>query len=235
LAIFCFFSAEARTIENVADRNLLRELPSVHELFENLAPRLARFPRALVLSEIPRAIDERRREAQAGVAGSGALESRIERSLAQIEQASLKRVINATGVVLHTNLGPGTAGGHFDSGRLFEPGIRFLHGTPRQTGRACRRLVLAPFGTPAVTVNNNAAAIYLALHELAADGEVIVSPGELIEIGDGFRIPEIMRHSTAILREMGTTRLRMGKRAELRREMRGALIPLSQPQQCQSA
>src|SRR4029078_4887665 len=104
-------------------------------------------------------------------------------------------VINATGVILHTNLGraplgatdiiPGFSNLEYDLS-AGERGKRDVH-----TGRLLERLL----GRPAIVVNNNAAAVYLALHELAAGYEVVVSRGELIEIGDGFRIPEIMRRS----------------------------------------
>ena len=131
--------------------------------------------------------------------------ARVDRALADLERPSLRRVINATGVVLHTNLGraplgplsilPGYSNLEYDvaAGRR---GKRDVH-----TSALLERLRVLP----AIAVNNNAAAVFLALHELAAGGEAIVSRGELIEIGDGFRIPDIMAHSGATLCEIGTT------------------------------
>jgi L-seryl-tRNA(Ser) seleniumtransferase len=189
----------------VADRNLLRELPAVHEILEALAPDLRRFPRALITREIRRALNEARLAIQAGQPNGPSIESRVEQALARLEQPSLRHVINATGVVLHTNLGraplgpvpvlPGYSNLEFDvqTGRR---GKRDVH-----AGELLERIL----GAPAIAVNNNAAAIYLALNELAAGGEIIISRGELIEIGDGFRIPEIMQRAGAILREVGTT------------------------------
>jgi L-seryl-tRNA(Ser) seleniumtransferase len=117
-----------------------------------------------------------------------------------LRRPSLKHVINATGVVLHTNLGraPGTAGYSnleydLEAGRR---GKRDSH-----TGPLIERLT----GKPGIVVNNNAAAVLLVLNELASGGEAIVSRGELIEIGDGFRIPDIMKASGAMLCEVGTT------------------------------
>jgi L-seryl-tRNA(Ser) seleniumtransferase len=136
---------------------------------------------------------------------------------------SLRRVINATGVVLHTNLGRAplshaavaqinaTAATYsnleYDISRG-ERGKRDVH-----TGRLLAELVGAE---SAIVVNNNAAAVFLVLNALAKGAEVIVSRGELIEIGDGFRIPDIMNESGALLREVGTTnrtRLRDYERA----------------------
>ena len=126
-------------------------------------------------------------------------------ALLRLNRPSLRRVINATGVVLHTNLGraplpawsaiPAYSNLEFDlaTGRR---GKRDVH-----AARLLERLL----GGPAIAVNNNAAAVYLALHELAAGDEVVVSRGELIEIGDGFRIPDIMARSGAVVREVGTT------------------------------
>ena len=174
-------------------------------MLEQLAPSLARFPRALVVSEVRRAIDAARAEILAGNPGGPAIAARVERALADLERPSLRRVINATGVVLHTNLGRAPLGPlsivagysnlEYDvaAGRR---GKRDVH-----TGSLLERLV----GAPGIAVNNNAAAVFLALHELAAGGEAIVSRGELIEIGDGFRIPDIMARSGATLREVGTT------------------------------
>jgi L-seryl-tRNA(Ser) seleniumtransferase len=189
----------------VAESDLLRELPGVHEILERLSPALARFPRALVLDEIRRALEELRREIRAGHSDGPGVDARVHDALAALERPSLRRVINATGVVLHTNLGraplgplsilPGYTNLEYDlaTGRR---GKRDVH-----AGKLLERLL----GTAAIAVNNNAAAIYLALNELAGGGEVIVSRGELIEIGDGFRIPEIMQSSGAVLREIGTT------------------------------
>src|SRR5437764_648719 len=133
------------------------------------------------------------------------IDERIEQSLARLERPSLRRVINATGVVLHTNLGRAPL-------PRFEPLVGYSNleydlGEGRRGKRdvhvagLLERLV----GAPGIAVNNNAAAIYLALNELAAGYEVIVSRGELIEIGYGFRIPDIMQRSGAVLREVGTT------------------------------
>ena len=189
----------------MSDTHKLRELPAVHEVVEQLGAQFSRFPRALVVSEVRRAIDAARAEILAGASGEPDVNARVERALADLERPSLRRVINATGVVLHTNLGraplgplsivPGYSNLEYDvaAGRR---GKRDVH-----TGALLERLV----GASSIAVNNNAAAVFLALHELAAGGEAIVSRGELIEIGDGFRIPDIMAHSGANLCEVGTT------------------------------
>jgi L-seryl-tRNA(Ser) seleniumtransferase len=194
-----------RTIELVAGSDKLRELPAVHEVLDRLSPALGRFPRALIVAEIRRALDDMRAEIARGHSSAEDIETRVGKALAAIEEPSLRRVINATGVVLHTNLGRAPLGrveilpGYSNLEYNLAGGRRGKRDT--HTAALLERLL----GAPAIAVNNNAAAIFLALHELAAGAEVIVSRGELIEIGDGFRIPDIMARSGAILREAGTT------------------------------
>lgn len=183
----------------------LRSLPSVDEVMRQLGC-LSRLPRALVVDEIRAVLDERRQAMLRQVPHDAApISSVVENRLSRLLAPSLRAVINATGVVLHTNLGraplddfrpiTGYSNLEYDL-RAGKRSKRDMH-----TGPLLERLL----GRPAILVNNNAAAVYLVLRELAAGHEVIVSRGELIEIGDGFRIPDIMAQSGAILREVGTT------------------------------
>jgi L-seryl-tRNA(Ser) seleniumtransferase len=172
----------------------LRDLPSVDQIVERLKDVDA--PRTLLVEETRRVIAAARKDLDA-VSG---IEERVRRNIETLREPSLKRVINATGVVLHTNLGraPG-ADGYSNLEYDLEAGRRGKRDT--HTGPLIERLT----GKPGVVVNNNAAAVLLALNELASGGEAIVSRGELIEIGDGFRIPDIMKASGAALCEVGTT------------------------------
>lgn len=181
----------------------LRELPSVDEVMQRLD---SRCPRELLAAETRRAIDHARERMKAGDrVDLSSIPTRVVRELQNLEQHSLRRVINATGVVLHTNLGRaplakfGPAEGYSNLEYDLETGRRGKRDV--HIGPVLERLL----GRPGIAVNNGAAAVYLALNELAAGYEVIVSRGELIEIGDGFRIPDIMARSGAILREVGTT------------------------------
>ncbi len=181
-----------------------RDLPSVDEVLGHLAHLVSRFPRRMVVNRVRAALEQAREEIREGrpAPDIGPL---VEASLAHVAAPSLRRVINATGVVLHTNLGRAPL-------PAFEPiaGYSNLEYSLDAGERGSRDLhvaglILELLDQPGIAVNNNAAAVYLALRELAAGGEVIVSRGELIEIGDGFRIPDIMAQSGALLREVGTT------------------------------
>lgn len=208
-------------LENSAD--LCRELPQLGRWLETAEARelLARFPRGPVVEAARCVLDRLRNEVKSGAYMRESLAAAIERLPklveAEIEKSgrpTLRRVINATGVLLQTNLGRAplskaairniqeVASGYcnleFDlaSG---ERGRRDVH---------AEELILRLIGRQdraATVVNNCAAATFLALNTLAESGEVIVSRGELVEIGGGFRIPEILRKSGATLREVGTT------------------------------
>lgn len=143
---------------------------------------------------------------------SAAIEQRIAGRLRRTISPSLCPVINATGVVIHTNLGraplaQAAARGVFEIATVYS-NLEYDLGDGRRGARdahAERLLCRLTGAEAAVVVNNNAAATLLILAALAASREVIVSRGELVEIGGGFRVPEVMAQSGALLREVGTT------------------------------
>ena len=184
----------------------MREVPSVDEVLSRLKRLEPRFPRRVLVDEIRRALGQLRDRIRAGhTADPAGIETEVESALARLESPSLQRVINATGVVLHTNLGRAPLA-HFEHLAGYS-NLEYDVSTGRRGKRDIHiaGLLERLTGAPGIAVNNNAAAVFLALNELAAGYEVIVSRGELIEIGDGFRIPDIMSRSGAIVREVGTT------------------------------
>ncbi|HMD49344.1 MAG TPA: L-seryl-tRNA(Sec) selenium transferase [Bryobacteraceae bacterium] len=184
----------------------LRDLPSVDHVIAELAHLEQRLPRKVIVGEVRRVLDAVREEIRSGRDGNAEpIAARVERSLARLEAPSLRRVINATGVVLHTNLGRAPLAPFEPLSGYSNLEYDLAHGARGKRDVHVSGLLERLVGAPGIAVNNNAAAIYLALNELADGFEVIVSRGELIEIGDGFRIPEIMRSSGAVLREVGTT------------------------------
>jgi L-seryl-tRNA(Ser) seleniumtransferase len=188
----------------------LRDLPSVDELAgdERLA---SAAPRSLLVSAARSALAHVREEIRAG-ADPGDLVGRVEMELASAREPRLRRVINATGVIVHTNLGRAPlAGDALERVSAVAAGYSNLEYDLGEGGRGSRQDHVAPIlrrltgAEAALVVNNNAAAVLLALAALAEGREVLVSRGELIEIGDGFRIPDVLARSGARLREVGTT------------------------------
>ena len=159
----------------------------------------------MIAGEIRRALDEARASIRSGGPAPSDIEARVLRALEDLETPSLRRVINATGVILHTNLGRAPLAPLAPAFGYSNLEYDLAAGNRGKRDAHIAGLIERLLGRPGIAVNNNAAAVYLALHELAAGFEVVVSRGELIEIGDGFRIPEIMEHTGAILREVGTT------------------------------
>ena len=217
-----------------------RHIPALERLLgaEPLLALQARFGRERTVERLREALDRVR----GGPAGDGDESAfadparyarEVEAALTEEERGSLRPVINATGVVLHTNLGRApmapaavaamarVAGGYsnleFDlaSG---ERGSRYDH---------CVGLLRRLTGAEdALVVNNNAAALVLALNTVALGGPVLVSRGELVEIGGGFRIPEMLERAGAVLVEVGTTnRTRLADyRAAAERDGAAALL-----------
>jgi L-seryl-tRNA(Ser) seleniumtransferase len=165
----------------------------------------------LLVSAARSALARAREELQAG-AEPGDLVERVESELAAARGARLRRVINATGVIIHTNLGRAPlAPEALERVNAVAGGYSNLEYDLGEGGRGSRQDHVAPIlrrltgAEAALVVNNNAAAVLLALAALAEGREVLVSRGELIEIGDGFRIPDVLARSGARLREVGTT------------------------------
>ncbi len=187
----------------------LRDLPSVDRLLGDA--RLAGLPRPLAVAAAREVLERSREEIRAGRDPGDTVELVLAR-VAAAQRPSLRRVVNATGVLVHTNLGRAPlppaavarateiATGYSNLEYDLDAGSR----GSRQSHLAglLRRLTGAE---AALVVNNNAAAVLLALAALAEGREVLVSRGELIEIGDGFRIPEVLGRSGARLVEVGTT------------------------------
>jgi L-seryl-tRNA(Ser) seleniumtransferase len=183
----------------------LRDLPSVNEVLESLSAEGRRLPHALVTEEIRHAIDLAREGIRKGGVETSPVAEVVEAALAAWTRPSQVRVINATGVVLHTNLGRAPLGGFEAPEGYTNLEYDLAAGERGKRDSHVAGLLEAILRKPAITVNNGAAALFLVLNELAMGGEAVVSRGELIEIGDGFRIPEIMERSGARLREVGTT------------------------------
>ena len=186
----------------------LRSLPAVHELAARLEA-----PHALAVAAARLAIEECRTARLAGQPGSDNLVARAREMLATLERPSLQRVINATGVILHTNLGraPLAASAREAVARAAdgytnleldlasgERGSRHAH----VEGLLCE----LTGAEAAIVVNNGAAAVLLAAAALAGPGRaIVVARGQLVEIGGGFRIPEVIAQSGARMIEVGTT------------------------------
>ena len=195
----------------------LRRLPSVDAVLRqpDVAALAGPLPHDLMVELVRAEIADARARLRTGErhdAAVGDVVAGVLRRAAALRRSSLRRVINATGVVLHTNLGRAplsaaarqaiadAATGYsnleydLDSG---ERGTRHAH---------LEDLLCAVTGAEAaLAVNNNAAAVMLVLADLAAGKEVVVSRGQAVEIGGGFRIPDVLRQSGARLVEVGTT------------------------------
>jgi L-seryl-tRNA(Ser) seleniumtransferase len=183
----------------------LRTLPSVDQVLRSLK-HLDFAPKKLIANEVRSVLSERRDALRSGsVVSEVPVEKAVEDRVRALLRPSLRAVINASGVILHTNLGRAPLAEFRPIPRYSNLEYDIEAGKRGKRDAHTAGLLELLLGRPAIVVNNNAAAVYLVLNELAAAHEVLVSRGELIEIGDGFRIPDIMVRSGAFLREVGTT------------------------------
>lgn len=198
--------------------NFLRKLPAVDEIIKDpsLSDLPDRFPRNIIVKTIQGILEDKRKLILSGdLSREPALKNICAEAREKLflhEKPSLKKTVNATGIIIHTNLGraplPKQALQHIINTSEGYVNLEFDLDTGKRGARYRHAETLLQELTGAESafiVNNNAAAVLLCLNTLAKDKEVIVSRGELIEIGGSFRIPDIMHQSGAILREVGTT------------------------------
>lgn len=198
-------------------QSLLRALPKTDDLLrrEDLTALAETVPRPLVTAAVRSVIDDVRERILSGVAESfddDGLAARVIALAAERMRPSLRPVINATGIIVHTNLGRSVlAPEAVEAAARVAAGYSNLEYDVATGERGSRHvhvesLVCQLTGAEAaIAVNNNAAAVFLAIAGLACDGEAIVSRGQLVEIGGSFRIPDIMRQTGATMVEVGTT------------------------------
>jgi L-seryl-tRNA(Ser) seleniumtransferase len=212
---------------------MLRALPSIDELLSrpSLASVLAQHPRPRTVAALRRAVSDARRRVLEGE-DRPFDDADVTAALADLSRPNLRRVINATGVVLHTNLGRAPlAREAADRAREIAAHYSNLEYDLDEGERGSRyapvvaHLAALTGAESAVVVNNNAAAVLLVLAATCQGREAIVSRGELVEIGGGFRIPDVMRQSGALLVEVGTTnRTRLADYEQAIRAETGLLV-----------
>jgi L-seryl-tRNA(Ser) seleniumtransferase len=203
-------------------KEMLKNLPKIDEVLlilekqniYDLAPRdIVKGTCRKVVQDLRDKIVNSKKKLQAeSCPNAAAVAQKVEKSIKGLYRYSLRRVVNATGVILHTNLGRAPLCVEALQ-RIVEVGKAYsnlefdlVKGERGQRYDHVSSLICALTGAEdALIVNNNAAAVLLVLNTMAEGKEAIVSRGELIEIGGEFRIPEIMSKSASILREVGTT------------------------------
>ena len=198
-------------------QELFRSIPKVDELLkqQKIAELAESMPYSIVLEGVRQVLDQVRQEILDGELDRvdfDAVQSRILSQCEQDHRRSLRKVINATGTVLHTNLGRAplakaavdavcdVASGYSTLEYDVQTGTRGL-----RYSHVTQLLQTLTGAEDALVVNNNAAAVVLILSALTREKEVVLSRGELVEIGGSFRVPDIMEQSGSILKEIGTT------------------------------
>ena len=190
--------------------HLLRRIPQISKFLEMFGEN---YPTDIVKKAAREVTDRYRREIKEGTRTSvEGIYDDVEERIEELLSTNLKRVVNATGVVINTNLGRAPLSGEaIELISEIGKGYSNLEYDLRSGGRGSRSSHVEGYlldltgAEAAFVVNNNAGAVYLVLNTLASGKEVILSRGELVEIGGGFRIPDIMRASGAVLKEVGTT------------------------------